>query len=82
MTESFILGSSESVEFTDLSKFYPDRVESLSELCAKFAKTTKHTSSLILEPIGTLFKLLNPSTDCIQFTDPLVRQISFELENQ
>jgi len=61
LTEANILGEGVSVFWTDLTRHFPDREDDIFDVQSQLVRTSKYKSTLVIEPIGTFFQLIDPA---------------------
>lgn len=65
-----------------MSVYYPDREEQFYVNQKKFSRTSKYKNTLVIEPCGTFWQLIDPAKDNFSFgDDPLYHQLNFTIDN-
>jgi hypothetical protein len=75
LTQPEIIGQGMQVIWTDLSQYYPEREDDpqLQLLKKKYARKSRCKNTLVIEPIGTFFELIDPQKDTFRLDEPCLK---------
>ena len=68
--------------WTDLAYYYPDRHEMIEFVQNKYRRKNKCRDTLVFEPVGSFFQLLDPEKDQFDLGEPSMKEFKCLIGNQ